>query len=303
MTATPTGRPLFQRIYLLGTGLIGGSLVLDLKDKGLVGSVVGSDRDGTRQDEAVELGILDETAPPVPETFRQCDLVILAVPVLELLQILEKGFEGNTLVTDVGSVKKMPVSAYRRAVEAGRGYRFVPGHPIAGDERSGPAAARKGLFEGARVILTPVEGFAGVSTSGRSLPGGTLPADVELIQLMWEGTGAETLIMDPDIHDSVFAWVSHMPHMAAYAIIDAVLGNDPELVDLSGGGLRDYTRIAASSPRMWADIAVANREHILTATRGFRNSVDKILKALEDGDRERLEEIFKPIAALRRGQA
>ncbi len=298
MTKTPDSKPLFGRIYLLGTGLIGGSLVLDLKGKGLVGSVIGSDRDKARQKEAVELGILDETAPPVPETFRECDLVVLAVPVLELVRILEEGFAENILVTDVGSVKGEAVSAYHRAVKAGRGYRFVPGHPIAGDERSGPTAARTGLFEGARVILTPVGSLSGDNPLGESSP-----EDVELIRHMWEGTGAETLVMDPDTHDSVFAWVSHMPHMAAYAIIDAVLNNDPELVDLSGGGLRDYTRVAASSPRMWADIAVANREHLLAATRGFRNSVDKILSALEEGDRDKLEELFRVVATVRRGRA
>ncbi len=303
MTKSPDSKHLFARIYLLGTGLIGGSLVLDLKGKGLVGSVIGSDHDEARQKEAVELGILDETAPPVPETFRECDLVVLAVPVLELVRILEEGFPGNTLVTDVGSVKGEAVSAYQRAVKAGRGYRFVPGHPIAGDERSGPTAARTGLFEGARVILTPVGSLAVGSLQGGSPFGGNQPEDVELIRHMWEGTGAETLVMDPDTHDSVFAWVSHMPHMAAYAIIDAVLSNDPELVDLSGGGLRDYTRVAASSPRMWADIAVANRDHLLAATRGFRNSVDRILSALEEGDRDKLEEIFRVVATVRKRQA
>ena len=299
MTSTSTDAPLFQRIYLLGTGLIGGSLILDLKEKGMVGSVVGSDRDVDSQEQAVNLGILDEIAPPVAETFRDCDLVVLAVPVLELVRILEAGFDADTLVTDVGSVKNEAVAAYRRATKEGHGYRFVPGHPIAGDEKSGPTAARTGLFYGARVILTPVDPAAGEPVPGEA-EGGDVPGDVEKIRLMWEGTGARTIVMDPDHHDMVFAWVSHMPHMAAYAIIDAVIGNDPELVSLSGGGLRDYTRIAASSPRMWADIAVANRENLLNATRAFRNSVDRILSALEEGDRDKLESIFKPIAAVRR---
>jgi prephenate dehydrogenase len=297
VTAVPKGAPLFKRIYLLGAGLIGGSLILDLKEKGLVGTVVGSDRNEKNQAEALELGILDEIAPPVTDTFRNCDLVILAVPVLELVRILEEGFEAGTLVTDVGSVKNEAVAAYRRAVKAGKRYRFVPGHPIAGDERSGPAAARTGLFTGARIILTPLDSGSDTS-SGEGSPA----EDVELIRLMWEGAGAETVIMTPDYHDMVFAWVSHMPHMAAYAIIDAVIGNDPELVELSGGGLKDYTRIAASSPRMWADIAVANKEQLLKATRAFRQSIDKIVSALEEGDRDKLEAIFTPIAQVRRGE-
>lgn len=290
MTAVPKEAPLFRQVYLLGTGLIGGSLVLDLKGNGLVGTVVGSDRDETGQALALERGILDTIAPPEAHVFRDCDLVILAVPVLELVRILEEGFETRTLVTDVGSVKNEAVAAYRRAVKEGRGYRFVPGHPIAGDEKSGPTAARTGLYDGARVILTPLE-------EGSDFR----PDDVELIKRMWEGTGAEVITMTPDYHDMVFAWVSHMPHMAAYAIIDAVIGNDPELVDFSGGGLKDYTRIAASSPRMWADIAVANREQLLKATRAYRDSVERILAALEEGDRDKLEGIFEPIAKVRRG--
>ena len=276
---------LFRRVYLLGTGLIGGSLALDLKDRGLVESVVGTDSLPERSESALSIGILDEVLPMVPEVVDGCDLVILAVPVLSLREILSTGFEKDTLVTDAGSVKGDAVRGYREAVAAGRGYRYVPGHPIAGDERSGPDAARKGLFDGARVILTPVDASE---------------QDVSDVSALWEGVGARIKIMDPDEHDKVFAWVSHMPHMAAYAIIDSVLARDPDLVDLSGGGLRDYTRIAASSPRMWADIAVANREELLTATRGLGESLSSIISALEEGDRDRLESIFEKIAVVRR---
>ena len=275
----------FKRVYLLGTGLIGGSLALDLKERKLVETVVGADALHERSESAMALGILDDILPMVPEVLRSCDLVILAVPVLGLRKILSAGFEKTTLVTDVGSVKGDAVHGYLEAVAAGRGYRYVPGHPIAGDERSGPEAARKGLFEGARVVLTPVDASR---------------QDIAAIRSLWEGVGARIKIMDPEEHDEAFAWVSHMPHMAAYAIIDSVLARDPDLVDLSGGGLRDYTRIAASSPRMWADIAVANREKLLAATRGLGESVNRIISALEAGDREDLERIFERIAVVRR---
>lgn len=276
---------LFKRVYLLGTGLIGGSLALDLKANGLVETVVGSDSLPERSKSALAIGILDEILPMVPEVVRCCDLVILAVPVLNLREILSAGFERDTLVTDAGSVKSDAVSGYREAVAAGRGYRYVPGHPIAGDEKSGPEAARKGLFVGARVILTPVDASQ---------------QDVSDISALWEGVGARIKIMDPDEHDEVFAWVSHMPHMAAYAIIESVLARDPDLVDLSGGGLRDYTRIAASNPRMWADIAVANQEKLLIATRGLSDSLNQIISAIEEGDRDRLESVFQRIASVRR---
>lgn len=285
MISSTSKKVLFKRIYLLGTGLIGGSLALDLKDRGLVENIVGSDALSENSREALSRGILDEVLPMIPEVLGGCDLVVLAVPVLALREILSKGFEKETLVTDAGSVKGDAVKGYREALEAGRGYRYVPGHPIAGDERSGPDAARKGLFEGARVILTPVDA---------SEP------DILAVSSLWEGVGARIKIMEPDKHDEVFAWVSHMPHMGAYAMIDSVLAEDPGLIDLSGGGLRDYTRIAASSPRMWADIAVANREELLKATRGLEKSIAGIIEALEVGDREHLESVFKRIAAVRR---
>lgn len=285
MNRSTSSPPLFKRVYLLGTGLIGGSLALDLKDSGLVETVVGSDSLPERSESALSIGILDEIQPMVPEVVRRCDLVILAVPVLNLREILSTGFEKDTLVTDAGSVKGDAVSGYREAVAAGRGYRYVPGHPIAGDEKSGPEAARRGLFVGARVILTPVDASR---------------QDVSDVSALWEGVGGRIKIMDPDEHDEVFAWVSHMPHMAAYAIIDSVLARDPDLVDLSGGGLRDYTRIAASNPRMWADIAVANREKLLIAARGLGDSLNKIISALEEGDHDRLESVFQRIASVRR---
>jgi prephenate dehydrogenase len=219
---------------------------------------------------------------------EDCDIVVLAIPVVAMDKILETGFKTRALVTDVGSVKGSSVSAYRKALADGCQYHYVPAHPIAGDERSGPEAARCGLFEGARVILTPV---------GESGP------EEATVSKMWESLGGVVQYMDPLEHDTVFAWVSHMPHMAAYAIIDSVLGENPGLVDLSGGGLRDYTRIAASSPRMWAEIAVANREKIITATRGLKGSVERIIAALERGDQKELERIFEGIAAVRRSDS
>jgi len=276
---------LFEKIYLLGVGLIGGSLILDLKARGAVGKVVGFDNDPESLGNALEMGILDHAEPLESEALKDCDLVVLAIPVVATDLILEKGFREHTFVTDVGSVKGSSVRAYRKAVADGGKYHFVPAHPIAGDEKSGPRAARCGLFEGARVIITPV---------GKPGP------EEESVRTMWEMVGGNVQFMDASDHDTTFAWVSHMPHMAAYAIIDSILRENPDLVDLSGGGLRDYTRIAASSPRMWAQVAVANREKLLDATRGLRGSVDRIITALERGDETELEGIFEMLAAVRR---
>lgn len=280
------GGMLFQKVYLLGVGLIGGSLALDLKNRGLVGKVIGYDAERNNLQKALDMGILDEASSMDQGGLEGCGLVILAVPVVAMDGILERGFVPGTLVTDVGSVKGSSVQAYRRAMEAGKHYRFVPAHPIAGDEKSGPEAARCGLFEGARVVITPL---------------GNPGPDEVFVEKMWEAVGARVQYMDPSEHDSVFAWVSHMPHMAAYAIIDSILDEDPDLVNMSGGGLRDYTRIAASSPRMWAEIAVDNREQLLIATQGLRGAIDRIIEVLRRGDSKELEAFFERIAAVRRG--
>jgi len=278
--------PFFGNIFLLGVGLIGGSLVLDLRERGAVGKVAGFDTNPGNLRRALDMGILDEAREMCPEALEDCDIIVLAIPVVALDSVLEKGFGADVLVTDVGSVKGSSVRAYGKAMEKGVKYSFVPAHPIAGDERSGPEAARRGLFEGARVIITPI------GEAGR---------DVQTIRNMWETVGGKVHFMAPAEHDSVFSWVSHMPHMAAYAIIDSIYRENPELIGLSGGGLRDYTRIVASSPAMWAQIAVANREKLLEATRGLRGSVDRIIQTLERGDSEELERIFSLLAGVRKG--
>jgi prephenate dehydrogenase len=283
---TGLGNMYFEKIFLLGVGLIGGSLALDLKSRGAVREIVGFDASPENVRCALERGILDRAQPMESAALEDFDLVILAIPVVAMDSILERGFGEHTLVTDVGSVKGSSVQAYRKAVARGVRYRYVPAHPIAGDEKSGPEAARTGLFKGARVIITPVDETGG---------------EEESIRAMWEMVGGDVRFMDPSEHDTIFGWVSHMPHMAAYAIIDSILRENPELVDFSGGGLRDYTRIAASSPRMWAQIAVANREKLLDATRGLRGSVDRIIEALERGNSTELEGIFEVIAGVRKG--
>jgi len=281
---TTTG-PLFKSVYILGTGLIGGSLALDIKASGMAGTVVGSDSNGEALRRALDLGILDHHLPPTLENLRRSDLVVLAIPVLQLARMLEDGFAPGTLVTDVGSVKLPLVRAYQEACRQGSDYDFVPGHPIAGDEKSGPQAARRGLFRGARVILTPAR---------------EADPQVEAVAAMWTGVGARIQVMEAEHHDEVFAWVSHLPHMAAYSIVNSVLEKDRSWVSMSGGGLKDYTRIAASNPGMWADIAVANRELLLQAMAGLRTGLDEIYSAIESGDRDSLEDLFKRVATARR---
>ncbi len=276
---------LFERVYILGIGLIGGSLALDLREKGLVGRLLGSDLDPVAQAQALDLGILDEEAPFDEDTLAGCDLIILSVPVVTIESIISSGFPPKALVTDVGSVKLPLIRAFRKSVDSGSSYRYVPGHPIAGDERSGPTAARAGLFEGAKVIITPVKNE---------------DDDVERIAHMWKRVGSTVEIMDPELHDAVFAWVSHLPHMAAYGLVDSVLKKDESWVSFSGGGLRDYTRIAASNPAMWADIAISNREYLLGAMRDLGARLGEIEKLISAGNRTDLVDFFEQIAKVRR---
>ncbi len=276
---------LFERVYLLGTGLIGGSLALDLRERGLVGRLLGSDVDPVAQAQALDLGILDEEAPFDEDTLAGCDLIILSVPVVAIESIIRSGFPPQALVTDVGSVKLPLIKAFRESVDSGSSYRYVPGHPIAGDEKSGPTAARAGLFKGARVIITPVEDN---------------DDDVEVIAHMWQRVGSVVEVMDPELHDELFAWVSHLPHMAAYGIVDSVLKKDESWVSFSGGGLRDYTRIASSNPAMWADIAVSNRKYLLRAVKDLGVRLGEIEELISAGDREDLVEFFEKIAKVRR---
>jgi len=276
---------LFERVYLLGTGLIGGSLALDLRERGLVGRLLGSDVDPVAQAQALDLGILDKEAPFDEDTLAGCDLIILSVPVVAIESIIRSGFPPQALVTDVGSVKLPLIKAFRESVDSGSSYRYVPGHPIAGDEKSGPTAARAGLFKGARVIITPVEDN---------------DDDVEVIAHMWQRVGSVVEVMDPELHDALFAWVSHMPHMAAYGIVDSVLKKDESWVSFSGGGLRDYTRIASSNPAMWADIAISNRKYLLRAVKDLGVRLGEIEELISAGDREDLVEFFEKIAKVRR---
>lgn len=276
---------LFERVYLLGTGLIGGSLALDLRERGLVGRLLGSDVDPVAQAQALDLGILDEEAPFDEDTLAGCDLIILSVPVVAIESIIRSGFPPQALVTDVGSVKLPLIKAFRESVGSGSSYRYVPGHPIAGDEKSGPTAARAGLFKGARVIITPVEDN---------------DDDVEVIAHMWQRVGSVVEVMDPELHDELFAWVSHLPHMAAYGIVDSVLKKDESWVSFSGGGLRDYTRIASSNPAMWADIAISNRKYLLRAVKDLGVRLGEIEELISAGDREDLVEFFEKIAKVRR---
>jgi len=267
------GGSVFRRMAVVGVGLIGGSLAAACRKRGLAEGLVGFDADGSALQEALALGLVDEAAPDAAAAAAGADLVVLAVPVGELEGVAARIAPALTpaaVVTDVGSVKGVLVGHLERCLPAGR---YVPGHPIAGRERSGPAAASASLFEGACCVLTPTP------RTGRQA--------LARIRRLWEDVGAVVEIMDPAEHDAVFAAVSHLPHAVAYALMNAMLDLEAEGQDIlsySAGGLRDFTRVAASDAAMWRDIFLANREALTDALRRFRSALARLEAAVIAGD-------------------
>ena len=264
--------PLFRQMTVVGVGLIGGSLALAAKQAGAVQTVVGVGRSEASRAVARSRGLTDRLAEDLVSGVRGADLVVLAVPVREIVRLLPEVAplaDPACVVTDVGSVKGPILAAGDVAFPDGR---FVASHPIAGKEQAGPAAARADLFRGANWILTPGKG--------------TRPAALEKVTALWRAAGASVLRMEAGWHDEVFATVSHLPHLVAYALMDAVLGMDRgrERLRFSAGGLRDFTRVAASHPTMWRDIFLMNRDPILRVLAAYREAMAALEAAIRDGD-------------------
>jgi len=277
--------PLFENVALFGVGLIGGSLALDAKRKGLFGHVTACSRRAETLDAALQKGIADKTTLDPIECAKGADLVVLAAPVSSMEPIakaIAPALERNTIVTDVGSVKGQIVEKIERAIPYPS--RFVPGHPVAGRERFGTEAAVEGLFAGKRCVLTPTK-----TTDKEAL---------RAVRALWEGVGMKVLEMDPQRHDRVLAATSHLPHLVAYALVEAVMRareTDPDILDFTAGGFHDFTRIAASSPDMWRDIFLMNSSHLDEMIDVFSSALDELKKVIGSHDgielQKKLEEI------------
>ncbi len=278
----------FERVAIVGVGLIGGSFALALKAAGVCAHVVGVGRGAANLESARRLGVIDSIATD-PAQAAGCDLVMVATPVAQferVLSALAPGLRAGSLVTDGGSTKRDVVAAARKAL-GDKVAQFVPGHPIAGAEKSGAAAAKADLFRDRRVILTPLAENA--------------PADVARIEAAWQACGARVFRMDPETHDEVLAAVSHLPHLLAYALVKefADRGNAAQLFGNSAGGLRDFTRLASSHPEMWRDICVANRDKLAAELGAFEDRLRAIRPLLEAGDGAALEKLFADARGVR----
>lgn len=274
--------PHFKQVAIVGVGLIGGSLGLVLKRQALADSVVGIGRRIENLKTAVELGAVDRYVADPVEGVRGSDLVILATPVdtyERQLKAWASCLEPGAIVSDVGSVKG-PLVEQAEGLMPER-VRFVGAHPIAGKEKTGVAAGSPDLFRGARCILTPTRR--------------TDPGALETIRELWEAAGSLVVCMDPFLHDRVLGAVSHLPHVAAFSLINALTEirerSVPELdlLAYAGGGLRDTTRIAASSPEMWRDICLWNRETLVAMLEVYERHLAHLKRLIEAGDGPAIE--------------
>ncbi len=266
-----------MRLAVIGVGLIGGSFALALKAAKAVEHVVGVGRNSANLELARSRGIIDAVAADPASAARHADLVLVAAPVGQYARIFSALMSTKAVITDGGSTKRDVVATARKALGANLA-RFVPGHPIAGAERSGAAAADAELFRGRRVVLTPLK-----ETSAEA---------VSVVEEAWKQCGARVSRMDPAEHDAVLATVSHLPHLLAFALVHEVArrANSAELFSFAAGGFRDFTRIASSHPEMWRDICVANRDRVLDEVRRFSAKLDQV-KALLERPAE-LEKLF-----------
>ena len=266
----------FEKVAVIGLGLIGGSLAAALRESGEVGEVFGVERDAESLRFALENGIADAGSSEIGPGVSGSEIVIVATYVDAIARVAGEvsGFVSpGTVVCDVGSVKAPVV----REMEKGPGnIRFVGAHPIAGKETSGVRESDPGLFSGKRCVVTPVES--------------TCPEALLAVKTLFSLVGSEAVEMDPEAHDKVFSLVSHLPHAVAYSLVGAVAsgGGERNLFDFSGGGLADFTRIADSSPEMWAGIFIGNRDALLGAIRGFAGKLGEIEKAVASGNVENL---------------
>lgn len=285
-------QPMFQRIALIGVGLIGSSISHAARRAGLAKQIVGSSTTAATREAALQLGLVNEAYATAAEAVAGADLVILCAPVGAYAAIAEEigpHLAKGSILTDVGSVKAAVVHDVGPHVPDG--VHFIPGHPIAGTEQSGPQSGFAELFDGRWCILTPG------STAD--------PAAVEKLKTFWEKLGSDVEIMGAEHHDLVLAITSHVPHLIAYNIVNtaAHLGRvtNSEVIKFSAGGFRDFTRIAASDPTMWRDVFLNNKEAVLEMLGRFSEDLTELQRAIRFGDGETLFRLFTDARAIRRG--
>ncbi len=283
---------IYQRVALVGLGLIAGSMSLAMRKAGLAGEVVGTARSAETRAVAGEIGLVDRVAGTVAEAVRDADLVVLAVPVgamAEVAAAMEPHLKPGATVTDVGSVKRAVIDAV--APHIPEGVHFIPAHPLAGTEHSGPRSGFAELFVNRWCLIVP-QGRPDAAALAR-------------LRALWQGMGSSVDEMDPDHHDLVLAVTSHAPHLIAYTMVgvadDLRRVTDSEVIKYSAAGFRDFTRIAASDPTMWRDVFLTNKDATLEILGRFTEELFALQRAIRLGDGQHLFDYFTRTRAIRRG--
>lgn len=274
---------MINRLAIIGVGLIGGSLSLALKKVGAVGEVVGYSRTEKVRQQALSLGVIDRAATSVAEAVKDADMVFLAIPMSAMESVLTElaaCVTDNVIITDGGSAKAQVIELARTTL-GNRFSQFIPGHPIAGTEKSGPSAAFAELYQDHRVVLTPV-----AETNDDAL---------EKVRAMWQVAGAEVFDMNVEHHDVVLAATSHLPHVLAFNLVGMLAERDDcdEVLRYAAGGFKDFSRIASSDPIMWRDICLTNSGAILELLEQYKNGLNQLQQAIKNQDGDTLMEVFE----------
>lgn len=280
---------MFEQLGLIGCGLMGGSFALALKKAGLVKRVVGYSKSPSTTEKAQNLGVIDVEAPSALLAVSGADIVLVAVPVAATdatFKAIRHLLNSKTLLMDVGSTKRDVVDAARRNLGNNLGT-FVPAHPIAGKERAGVEHADPELYQGRQVILTPIER--------------TLTTQLKQAETVWQAVGSQVRMMSPDAHDAAFAAVSHLPHLLAFAYMNGLAAQPQvaQFLSLAGPGFRDFTRIAASDPKVWRDIFSANKDELLTQTRAFREALQAFEQSLAQSSSDDITRLIAQASSAR----
>ncbi|MGP1629006.1 MAG: prephenate dehydrogenase [Giesbergeria sp.] len=280
---------MFEQLGLIGCGLMGGSFALALKKAGLVKRVVGYSKSPSTTDRARQMGVIDVEAPSALLAVAGADIVLVAVPVSATeatLKSIKHLVTPKLLIMDVGSTKSDVVQAARRALRDQLGS-FVPAHPITGREVSGVEHADPEIYTGRQVILTPTER--------------TLTAHLQKAVEVWTALGCRVTQMSPESHDAAFAAVSHLPHMLAFTLVNSIINQAQAdtFLSLAGPGFRDFTRIAASDPKMWRDVLLANRDELLAQSQIFQQTLQQLEAVIRADDAQGLEDILTMASGTR----
>ena len=280
---------MFEQLGLIGCGMMGGSFALAMKKAGLVKRVVGYSKSPSTTERARQMGVIDVEAPSALLAVSGADIVMLAVPVAATeatFKAIKHLVNPGMLLMDMGSTKREVVDASRRTLREQVGF-FVGAHPIAGKELSGVEHAEASLFNGKQVILTPIER--------------TQTLQLQKAVDLWSALGCKVSKMSPESHDAAFAAVSHMPHLIAFALMNSISGQPAgaDFLSLAGPGFRDFTRIAASDPRVWRDILVSNRDELLQQTKIFQRNLQAFELMISSGNVEALEDLIEQASVAR----